>query len=248
MAIYEPKVFLTKDDKRLLRVIAALLLEDLEKENKNNNVPDDCVELSDEQASELLGLLKKLSENRDFIRAEDFLDKINNLHVENEKEARSVYIAIKADRERNAVLNPHAWYELKSRLGITPHTFKRKKVFPMEDTHFLEMERRLFQRLGFKPKVVSFLMNLGEKEIEALDYLRHRDRGARKSGRPEALNKKRLKQIEKQVEKNQLILKIDLSSIAFVVSNSAVLFTTRDWTAAGVFSMMIGQALKPVKE
>lgn len=241
MGIHNPKIHLSRHDKRLLILIAELLLEPLSNEPKKN-LPDSYVALSNDEAHKLLELLDALLKNPDFIESRKFIQGISNLNPATEKAVRSIYATGLKQRDQSTVITHHRWYELQARLGLREHSYMGKQILPMRPEYFFKMEARLFEELKIAPSVANLLMKLGREQSRVIEKFQ------KNHYQPPVDISESVKKLQKEVKKEGAASRVNLSSVAFVISNSAVLFTTRDWSAAGVFSCMVGHAVGSFKE
>ncbi|WP_435641122.1 hypothetical protein [Micavibrio aeruginosavorus] len=241
MGIQYPKIHLSRHDKRLLVFIAELLLE-YPSDDSKTNIPSAYVGLSDKEADKLLDLLEALLKNPDFIESRKFIKGISSLGPDNDKTTRSIYATGLKQREQSTIITHHRWYELQARLGLKKHSYMGKDILPMRAEYFFKMEERLFEELKFDPRVIALLMKLGKDQSQIIEKFQ-------KSHYQSPVDiSESVKRLQKEVKNEKVVSRINLSSVAFVISNSAVLFTTRDWSAAGVFSCMIGNAVSSIKE
>lgn len=76
MAIYPPTPKLSSDDKRLLILMARLLLERLDRMPSQSNLAGDQIALTDVEAEELLQLLERFASSEEFRRACYFVEEL----------------------------------------------------------------------------------------------------------------------------------------------------------------------------
>lgn len=112
-----------------------------------------------------------------------------------------------------------------------------KEILPISVPRFFRMERRLFEELNFHPQVISLLMKLGEEQTEIIAKYLELGYG------PTVDLTTPLNVLKEQVNKEGVASRINLSAAAFVVSNCATLFSSRDWAATGVLSCIVGNAI-----
>lgn len=237
MPISTPQPNLTEIDKKLLVLIAKHLLE--KSENCPSNVPTGHIALSDSEAENLLDLLHALLTSDKFEHARRFIKNISDPQENNIREAKLIFST--AIIEIGQSITHHRWYELLARLGIKKHKYMGKDIRRMQVDHFFQMERKLFQYLEFDPRIIALLMELGEAQYSVISSYLEEGRG-HTVDLAEPVNK-----LKKRLQVNGVASRIDLSAVAFVLSNSSMLFTTRDWTAAGALSCIAGNAIGIIK-
>lgn len=238
MSIQPPSIHLSKNDRKLLAFIARILVEPAS-DAGHRNIPDTHIALSDEDAEKLIHLLDALLNSPDFIQSCNFIQGMSHLKITNERDTRFVYTTGLRRKSKSTTVIYHSWYELQARLGLRGH-YLAKNVRTMDDEYFFDMEEHLFENLDLDPRVISLLMKLGKERMHIIRQFQMRRYGAVDISES-------AKRLQYEVKKKGLASRVDLSAVAFVISNSSVLFTTRDWSAAGVFSCMIGHAVGAVK-
>src|SRR5262245_62738231 len=92
MAIYPPTPKLSSNEKRLLALMARLLLEKLDRLPSQSNLSGDQIALTDAEAEELLQLLDQLVSSSEFTRACFFVEELS-LHQTNFRPLREIYLS-----------------------------------------------------------------------------------------------------------------------------------------------------------
>ena len=242
MAIYRPEPKLSKRDKRLLHLIAQLLLQYSEPDSPSTNLPEGAVPLSDSEAEELANLLDALVSHKSFFEASYFVEEITAQDARNESALKEIYLSARQHRGRSRAMGSAHWSEFKRRLGIRENILRETHPERMPFHHFLEMERRLFSSLGMHPRVASLLLRVIELHQREIVKLR-----ARASTIPHGTFKNTISNLTEKIRSNDiklaydnLVSRTELSAAATFVANSSVMFTTRDWGVAGTISCMAG--------
>ncbi len=248
MAIYEPDIHFSKNDKKLLLLLSNFLLEKIEG-NEKSNLSKNFIALSDSEAKELTSLLEKLINTKEFIETSYFIEIMSSMGLATEKNAREIYLSARKRRGRSRAMASHHWAKYLSRLGIKfkhPPHYQQNPLKPnLYDVHpeemlspdqFYKMEKRLFEKAGIHPKVINVLLMLLEKKAENIIVYR----------KPLGLEKGSLKKIYttllKEIRARNAISKVNTCAALTLVANMSVLFTTRDWNAIGTISCMGGAA------
>lgn len=242
MGIYRPEPKLSKRDKRLLQLIAQLLLQHSDPDSISGNIPMGAVPLSDSEAEELADLIDSLVSNRRFLEVSYFVEGITAQDDRNESALKEIYLSARKNRGRSRAMASTHWAQFRSRLGTDKYAVRRIRPEMMSFGRFLEMERRLLSSLGVHPRVVNLLLKViefHEGEIEEL-----RDSSA---AIPHGTFKKIISSMTETVGArdmqsvyDNLVSHTDLSAVATFIANSSVMFTTRDWGVAGTISCMAG--------
>ncbi len=252
MPIQKPEIYFTKKDKQLLVLISKLLLESMDKDTKSN-VPSDCADLSDEEAKKLISLLSQLINSKDFYESIALINGLKSLnsisgngddyYVEDGRTKKLLFATRRRRFNMSTIFfTSSKWNALKCRLGIEEY-HEDSQTAKMTPDYFLKMEMRLFEELEVKEELRNYLITYAENNLNVVE-----DFQAKKIKPKEPFTMREgIKGMIENLKKEKLIKKVNLSSLAFWVSNSSVLFTTRDWTSAGVFSCMVSEAIKSIQ-
>ncbi|AGH97285.1 hypothetical protein [Micavibrio aeruginosavorus] len=239
--IYKPKPAFTEKEKELLYLVAQLILENMEQTAPQPNKPRDIVALTDDEAEKLIQLLQTLAETKKFQEACYLVQNLTRQTSDIDKRLRDIYLYNRSTSEKRRVAANYKWAEFLERLGIRhSHSFQRKAT-PMTLENFYEMEKTLFEELQLDKKIVDLFMTLVSAQNKNLTHIQ--EQGVTKLP-PQGIISAIKKPISvlkgnKRTHGNTLS-ELDLASIAIIVSNYSVLFTTRDWGVAGTLSMLAG--------
>jgi len=235
MRIYSPKIRLSENEKKLLQLMAKLILED--NNYLNSNISADLIALSDEEAEELLRLLQLLLEKKEFWQASSFIDHVTNMPSEtSDRLARNMFIYGLENKKKQAIMASYRWFEFLKRLGIgevkkisiSPSS---QKIRPMEYEHFLTMEKMLFDR-ALIPASVS---------LPIIEQIKERKNEVMAIKKPmENTGLSIIKTIKTRIDKGEdkTVVKMDLCSAITLIVNYSVMFTTRDWGVTGTLSCL----------
>ena len=244
MAIYDPLPALEKRRERLLLLLSKLLNEALLMDDRPTNQSKDLIPLSYEEERELRLLLGELLESREFFIKLSFVDGVAGVNALSEEQLREIYLSERKLLGKTRALASKQWADFLTRIG-TASGWSRWGVSTSEMTfaHFLEMERRLFVSLRFPTRVNRYLIQ--------------------KVSETEALIGRSLKSISKKIPHTAIEFRTrdliatlvetlrsgkhvsslstnQIAGLTITISNLTVLFTTRDWSAAGTMSAISG--------
>ena len=239
--IYKPEIRLSNNEKKLLKIIAAMILGDAEK--VSDNYDDHEAVLSDDEALELLDLLTLLMDSPDFKRKTFFVESLISSKFDFQGGSYQLFFDGMKRSGKTPAMARAKWQELVTRYrgkGNEPPLYKPVEYMSFE--HFLSMERKLFQELGLDPFTLSYLLIKIRSTKTELENVRQ-GQAERSIRIDESLN--RLQQVLSGGQR--IISKVNLASVFVCVANTGLIFTTRDWTVAGGISA-IGGALLNVKK
>jgi len=246
MAIYDPQIFLTKDDKELLRLLSELLV-DIDGSNNRNwhsaNVP-----LSDSENENLLSLLEQFVDSKKFQEGAYFIEKLFSSESLYDKTLRDIYLFWRRRLGKSRAVAAIQWENFLGRLGLwtnqrgNPNVWYRANAEPMDIQHFLQMEQKLAQAAGLNPRVRALIMRFVTARIATLDKIRQGEAkilpGQVKSSPQDLLN---LLKTEKSGKLGvQPISTSKISGILTIVMDFSTLYTTRDWSVTSVLSATAG--------
>lgn len=152
MAIYNPEVFLTREDRELLRLLAELLLSC--EGSGPTNVARDQVPLSRQESKKLLGLLEQFITSKKFVEGSYFVEKLFSENSLYDGSLRDIYLGWRRRHGKSRAVATIQWESFLGRLGIwtprrgNPQAWYRASASPMSIEHFLRMERRLASATG----------------------------------------------------------------------------------------------------
>ncbi len=239
MAIYERVPRLSEEDKRLLQLLAELLLSELARQGEPTNIPKEAIALSDDECAELLLLLEQLLASREFCEkvlfVESLAGKVAGPHV------REIFLSGRTRAGRTRAVASVQWSEFQLRLGIGKDIVPMASARPMEFNHFLKMERRLIDQLGIHPRVAALILKLVASMEGEIDEWRFGDRKEtfdiiRTIFRPLVDSVRD----RKGRGRDGLISKVNVAAACTIIADTSVMFLTRDWGIAGTLSTMAG--------
>lgn len=243
MPIYPPVPRLTSHDKRLLRLLGELLLHQEIGEQPYKNLPDNAVPLSDLEAVELLSLFETLLENREFREKVIFVENMVEKAPNAEDQARKIYLRGRKQAGRSRAMSSAQWHKFQVRLGIVrgnPTWAGETNIMDFE--YFLKMENRFLNSLEIHPRVRALILELVNLARNDIEDIRLKNKKIKFRILSDILTPlfNRLKSNENIKLAVREVSKYDLAAAFTLISNSAVMFTTRDWGVAGTISTMAG--------
>lgn len=177
MAIYDPEIFLGRDDRELLRLLANLLLS-CEGGDAGRNLPAGKVPLSYSETKTLLELLEQFVTSKKFQEGAYFIEKLFSSGSLYDKELRDIYLGWRRRYGKSRAVATIQWENFLGRLGIwtrdrgNPNLWYRASASPMPMKHFLSMERRLATSAGLHPRVKALILDFLRAREVALESIR----------------------------------------------------------------------------
>lgn len=241
MAIYSPHPDLTENDKRLLSLMAKLLLEQLDAPAQGSNLPPGMITLTDKEAEELMMRLEQLVNSREFLEKSYFTESLTQKAERERANAREIYLSARVRFGRSRVLASRQWLEFQMRLGTNTSATWFTPVRPMNHEHFMKMERKLLGAAGLHPRVVELLLKLIDSQRGELEQLRFGQKSLELGSikRLVITPFKRWWEQSKPLHDRQ-ISTTRIAAAMTVVADMSVMLTTRDWGVAGTLSTMAG--------
>lgn len=240
MAIYPPTPKLSANDKRLLALMARLLLERLDRLPSQSNLSGDQIALTDAEAEELLQLLDQLVSSSEFKRACFFVEELSSQQTDF-RPLREIYLSARKQLGRSRSVASMHWSDFLARLGVRSSDAWYIRSTPMSLDHFHGMERKLLTSAQLNPRVVNFVLKIVAAQGAELEAIRAGNRSLAK----DAVQNTIKVPLSKLRSMHGKIIDRDLSATRIaaamtVVCNISVLFTTRDWSVTGTLSTMAG--------
>jgi len=238
-----PSPKLSETDKALLLLLSKILIENVE--GISENLDQSQVVLTDEQAEKLCGLLEQLMQEESFFRRLAFVNQIIDTDPLDEKlDLKLVRITGKRPFAAGMGMTSENMRKWRVRLGVAPKKSLHDPV-PMTFTHFLKMEEKLLNKMDVNPRVSALaLQAASQNEGAFLQLLRAINGDPKNSAHVSSvvrLQHLRRKFIEPLSDPHKRELpKERVVGLFTVISNTSVLFTTRDWGVAGTISTMCG--------
>ena len=241
MPVPEPNPAFSAHEKRLLALLAKLLLESLRQQDRVSNVAADEVALSDTDAAELLDLLQQLLTTRSFVVGANFVESLSK-GSSTQGATRETYLAERRDRGRPRSMASRQWAEFVRRLGLSPSYPSPLVPNPMPFDTFVRLEQRLLRTAGVNPRIGAVIVRAIAQTRGEIEDIRtgHRPISA---GKILELIRNLSNDLDSTRSPRREITVRRVVGVTTIVSNVSVLFTTRDWTVAGVISAMAGAAI-----
>src|SRR5690242_14441212 len=117
MSLYPPAPTLSATEKRLLDLMAQLLLEQMEPDERGSNRSTGTVVLTEHEADELVSRLTELVESRAFLEATSFVEGVTLPEPREMQRAREIYLSALKRGGRSRILASRRWSEFLIRLG-----------------------------------------------------------------------------------------------------------------------------------
>jgi hypothetical protein len=244
MAIYEPHLFLSPNDKETLILLGEIALSAY---GERSNICSDSIALSPREAEQLLKLLEDFASSKRFLEGAYLAEGLANDQAWSDPRLKRIYSSQRAKHGQSQIMSGQHWRELVVRAGIGTAgntdmgyaNFRRGPVRPMSQAHFLKMEAKLAASAGLNPRVQRILIEFAELAMPGLEKLRDQkislNYGSVRQliGSFQADLTDHVNGTERTTLKRQRV-----AAVAMVVMDTAALFTTRDWTATGVLSTL----------
>ncbi|WP_156894057.1 hypothetical protein [Erythrobacter cryptus] len=212
------------------------------------NRGDGFAELSDSEARRLVELLEEFISSKRTQEAAFLLEQIFSGVSGDLKRAREVYLKGRVERGRTRAVASVQWNEFLMRLGVYPSTqaehiyWHRASVNPMPLDYFLRMETRLVEATGIHPRVRSLILSYVRLSFSGL---------SRVLSGEETLNAGQVLRKPKEIRDEltfgfkhpvgQKTLSVNkIAGVMTIVMDMSVLYTTRDWSVAGLMSTIAG--------
>lgn len=247
MAIYDPRLFLSRDDKELLRLLGEILLAN-DSRAKQGNCPVEAVPLSDDEAAELLGLLESFVSSKKFVEGSYFVERLFSDASLYSGELRDIYLGWRRRFGGSRAVATIQWENLLGRIGLwtpnreNPNVWYRASASPMDFGHFLKMERKLADAARLHPRLKSLILEFVAARAAAIEEIRF-GRAKLEPGQVSQSPKLLLNDC-RDVGKDQVgpapLSTTRLAGVMTIVLDFSALFTTRDWSVAGFMSTVAG--------
>jgi hypothetical protein len=246
VAIYDPALFLTRNDKELLRLLGELVLAQEGVEWRTNH-PSDHIPLSDAEADTLLCLLEEFVATKRFRESAYFVEKLFSDEY-NPNQLRDIYLKWRKKYGKSRAVATIQWQNFLARLGaITPfeganRIWYRASATRMAPEHFLRMEQRLIVAAGLSPRVETLIVDYLKSRIESVERVRSRQlrlHEGQVSEKPTEI----IEALKKGQEGHlgyQPIRASKIAAVMTIVMDLSALYTTRDWSVTGFLSTVAG--------
>ncbi|MGF3027757.1 hypothetical protein ACQVP2_33800 [Methylobacterium aquaticum] len=239
MSLYPPKPIFSDAEKRLLALLAKLLIEAPKEGKLDTNIPEGEIALSDAEAAELAENLHQLVNSRSFIEASFFAEAVTD--PAKSEQAKELYLSARKKRGRSRVLSSNQWADFQTRLGIDIPPYRIIPTQPMSLGYFKKMEMSLLKAAGLSPRVISILMGVIDQQEQALEDIRKNKLALQHGIVKAAVVDPVLGWLKKpHALTNKTMSREKIGGIMTVVADTTVMFTTRDWGVAGTLSTIAG--------
>lgn len=248
MPIYDPSLFLTATDRRLLKLLGQLILE-TEGVFVDSNCQQDHILLSNQEAGELLELLEQFIESKRFQETAYLLESMYSGEGFDSKSLRNIYLSWRKFHGKSRALATDQWELLLSRLGHAPRRYGaqpwyRKQAMPMSLDHFIRMERKLASSSGLSPRVQDLLLSYVRLQFGYVDAVRT---GRAKIERGQISRKPNSIIESLKIEKKSKIgikpiSTTKIAGVMVIVMDLTAAYSTRDWSVASFISTIAGAA------
>lgn len=248
MAIYEPTLILSETDREALVLLAQLALAS---QGEQSNVTCDTIALSPAEARRLLILLEEFANSKLFLEGSYFAEGIANGEGRTNDRLKEIYLSWRTRRGRTRVASTYTWNEFIFRIGgeasqeagMWPSQLNRTPLRPMTLQHFVLMEAKLASVAGLHPRIKNLIIKLVEQARPQLDDLRERKAIVQK-GSIRAFVDMFVRDLSDQIkgQEKSPMTRQRIVALSTIVMDTAALFATRDWTAAGVLSSLAAVA------
>lgn len=243
MGIYRPDLALTRDDREALLLLAQLVLA-TDGDSRGNLSPD-AVTLSPTEAKKLLELLEQFSSSKLFVEGSFFAEGMANGDGWHNDRLREIYLSWRSRRWHSRVMSGATWREFVFRLGfnasqnawVWPSRVDRSPLRPMTLPYFLAMEKKLLSTTHLHPRVAELVVNFVEQGLPEIKNIQDKNTKIRE-GSIRSFVMQTTHEISEHVGGNERspMTRKKIIALSTIIMDTAVLFTTRDWTAAGVLS------------
>lgn len=249
MAIYDPSLFLTRNDKEVLQLLGELVLAQ-EGVTWKSNAPENHTVMSDGEAIKLLGLLQDFIETKRFKESAYFVENVFS-RTADLKILREIYLKWRKAYGRSRAVATVQWEELLLRLGATgpfasgEPVWYRASAIEMPIPHFLRMESKLTRAADLSPYVSKLILEYVSSRVDAIEDVRSR-RITLTPGTVRSLPESLISSIKSRLGYRDLapIPTTKIAAVMTIVMDMSALYTTRDWSVTGFLSTIAG-ALPP---
>lgn len=236
MAIFAPNGTYSRNDIRLIELLERHL-DEVPDGTSPTNRPH-ATHLAEGEIDDLIGLLERKLEDREFRLASALLDAIANRNYD---DIRELYLSGRTRRDRTRALASKQYADFLARLGLPSapaHWYPSADRMSFE--HFLRMERRAFAELGISPRVTELAMRFVSIQAKEIEGVRDGDVRLSTNFLVAAIEMTKsgltaLKQLPDNLADGQ-----QLAGTLTVVVNVGLLYTTRDWSVTGTLSTVAG--------
>jgi len=247
MKIYRPDIRATRAQSSLIEYLKLLLNEPSAPYTSAINRPNSRTHLTQDELAKLQEMLNAVRNERKTIEASYIVEHIFVGYPALDKHLKKIWTRNRSETGRSSAMSTARWEDVKLRLGAIPYSHSPASSSPMPFRHFLRMEEVLFANHGINTAIAGeLLQKIGSLHDQIEDVRLRANRGEGRQNAEKykpievlALDRERLSASDGwQTTRDQF------SAILTIVVNSTVFFTTRDWGATGVLSMLAGNLIK----
>lgn len=248
MPIYQPELILTKDDCEALALLGQLAINS---EGGGSNVGRDIVQLSPSEAGRLLTLLEQFAASKLFVEGSYFSEQIGNGRGFDDDRLKRIYLSWRSRRGFTNVFSGQSWREFIFRAGFNsnsdawmwPHSMSRSPLRPMPLKHFLRMENHLATYANLHPRIKNLILQFVESALPSIESMRNGKLSIPEGAVGLILNDF-IRDLSYHIDGREKtpMTRRRVIAVSTIVMDTAALFATRDWTAAGVLSTLAAAA------
>lgn len=245
MPMYQPEVILSSTEKEILRLLAHLISQST---SPNKNLPPDGFVLTNSEAERLLELLEEFSTSRKFLESAFFVENLSKGAKRPDDQLREIYLSWRKRHGRSRALASAHWREFLNRLGLERYRggylagTTEIRAEEMHYRYFREMERLLLSQPGVSSRVRNLVLSVIDRYQADVEAAR-RGEIPLPDGSVSKLPLKIMDAIRydrsAKVQSGH-ISAAKIAGLMTIVTDTSVLFTTRDWGVAGTMSTMAG--------
>lgn len=241
MTLYPPKPELSESDKRLLVLLARLLLEHMDSNMGESNLPQGMLALTDEEANELLDNLEILVNSKEFTEACYFVEGMSIPGTQEEGRLREIYLSSRKRRGRTRAMASRHWSEFQQRLGLPKSVVWGTSAIPMSYEYFQKMEMQLLSAAHLHPRIIELIMRVVGDQVHNVEEIRRGQKSLEHGTVKPLVADPFFRWRDGSLESRGLEISANrIAATITIVANISVLFTTRDWSVAGTLSTMTG--------
>lgn len=234
MSIQRPSVSFSNNDKRLIQLLARLLLDT--EESATTNARRGFSPLSDSEAAELANRIDETLESKEFWQAAGLIEALSR---GDRSDAREIYLSGRARNGYSRIMSSSHYNSFLARLG-----FEKSVYSPFSDEmnyeYFVRMESHLFSELGVSVEVIKLLERFLWAHKEEVDEARKGQKPIEEGRLINALRSARPPQDAQGRSVGSLWTANRIAGALTVFTDMTVMFTSRDWSVAGTMSAMAG--------
>lgn len=236
MSIYPSNTSYTRNDIRLIKLLAEILRDTPNEEFPTNM--KNMVHLTTEQVDRLLELINIKLEDKEFALASGFL---NSIVSRNADDIRESYLAGRTRRSRTRALASKQVEEFCTRFGLSSANARwYNPADKMSFEYFIRMEQRAFHQMGISPKVADMAIRFIKTEQAEIESVREGKIHPGVSFVSASIQMVKTNLAKLKEIRDGLVDAQQLSGTLTVVVNVGLLYTTRDWSVTGTLSTIAG--------